>query len=342
MKKFCCRVAAYLTLIALILASCAAIDPFRVFHPFSGFYREVEPNQNYIKMTCTLAQPERFDAFLFGSSRVGSLHVEKISQYRCYNLYYSEGLPAEHLENIKTLLKNHMLVRRIYMGVDSLSYTIEPEGHQTQQLRAPYEYMQEHLSGMLKLYLNPTVVIKALPQIFSASPISADEHEKNIFYSHGWHYDYGADSGFDFTNANPIIGSSKRLEKTLEEIAEIVRICNDRGIGLTIFTNPMYDVTYQASLQMDYMEFLRRLAEITPFYNFSGYNDITLDSENYVDTSHYKAEVGDMILEVICNGKRYEGLYEQGFGVYVTPENAEAFITVLEHENQAHGNAPSG
>ena len=130
------------------------------------------------------------------------------------------------------------------------------------------------------------------------------------------------------------------MEETLEEIAEIVRICEENGIDLTVFTNPMYDVTYEASLEMDYMEFLRRLGEITPFYNFSGYNDITLDSKNYLDSSHYRAEVSDMLMEVIFDGKRYEELYAQGFGVYVTPENVEEFIAVLEYGNQAHGNAP--
>ena len=32
------------------------------------------------------------------------------------------------------------------------------------------------------------------------------------------------------------------------------------------------------------------------------------------------------------NGKKYDGLYEQGFGQYVTADNADEFISLLESQ----------
>ena len=63
---------------------------------------------------------------------------------------------------------------------------------------------------------------------------------------------------------------------------------------------------------------------------FSGLNDITLSHANYVDTSHYNAETGDLMLEYLSGNIPNETLLEQGFGVYVNKDNVQELITVLE------------
>ena len=75
----------------------------------------------------------------------------------------------------------------------------------------------------------------------------------------------------------------------------------------------MYCVTHMKAIDDDYLFFLEELAKISDFYNFSGLNDISNTRENYLDDSHYKAEIGDMIINVICYDKVYPELYKQGF-----------------------------
>ena len=79
------------------------------------------------------------------------------------------------------------------------------------------------------------------------------------------------------------------------------------------------------------------MVRITPFYNFSGLNDITLNYENYLDRAHYKAEVGDMIIRVLdaekkstFNSTKSDDLYQQGFGWYVTTENIDKLIRKID------------
>ena len=38
-----------------------------------------EPNQHYLKVKYVLNYPDKYDSFLFGSSRVGKIDVNKIS-----------------------------------------------------------------------------------------------------------------------------------------------------------------------------------------------------------------------------------------------------------------------
>ena len=74
------------------------------------------------------------------------------------------------------------------------------------------------------------------------------------------------------------------------------------------------------------------LAKIAPFYNFSGINQITEDDRNYVDYTHYNAQVGDLIIDTIFDKKRYDSLYENGFGWYVDENNIVDLLSVLNQQ----------
>lgn len=152
------------------------------------------------------------------------------------------------------------------------------------------------------------------------------------FYNYGWDSDYCQKTEFVFDHATPSIGEDNRMTETLNELSEIASICKANGVELVVFTNPMYWLTYRASLEKDYLSFLEQLAYITPYFNFSGYNQITTNSDNYYDTSHYTAEIGDKLIECMCFGKRYDDLYKDGFGVYVTKDNIKTLLEVLENQ----------
>lgn len=332
MKKFISVLLVYCVIFTAVpSAFCALVDPYNVMHPLSIRDNGVSPNKNYIKMTYILKNPEKFDAYMFGSSRVGSIHTENIQGERCYNMTYSNGLPEEHLNNIKTFIKNGIVPKKIYIGIDSLSYT--NDSHENMLgYRLPYEYLTENRLAFFKNYLDPAIVGSAAIQVISKNKKPADDRYAEIFYEYGWNYEYGHKSKFDFSNPEPTIGKIMCLNETLDDIAEIVKICNENELELVVFVNPMCKVTYEASLEKDYFVFLRKLADITPYYNFSGLNDVATDYGNFYDTSHYSCDVGDMILDCICNGEYDEKLYEQGFGWYVTHENADEFIALLESQ----------
>ena len=105
------------------------------------------------------------------------------------------------------------------------------------------------------------------------------------------------------------------------------------GWHLVIFTNPMNHIAYKLSVEKnDYFAFLEGLAEISDFWNFSSLNDITMNNANYLEVSHYRAKVGDLMIDIMCNGKSYPELQAQGFGVKVTRENAKDFISMLRRQ----------
>jgi len=303
-----------------------AIDPYNVFHTTAVRDNGVEPNKNYIKMNYILNNPEKYDSLLFGSSRVGAIHTDKISGEHCYNMTYSEGLPNENLDNIKTLIANEVPIKKIYIGVDNLSYTLDPLSHQSEPLRVSYEYSLEHPIDFWLLYFDPAAALKSLETTAAYTP---EENFSEKLYSYGWWCDYGEESKLTTENAFASIGHFNYWEETLAIIAEMNALCEEHDIELVVFTNPLYAVTYDESLNHNYLDFIRGLASITGFYNFSGINDITLNTDNFTDNSHYNAEVGDLMLEYMCNGKTDGSLYEQGFGVYVTLDNLDDVLALL-------------
>lgn len=307
----------------------AVIDPYNVYHWKNVRDNGVEPNKNYIKMKYILDNPEKYDSLLFGSSRVGAIHVEKIEGERCYNMSYAYGTPSEHLANIRMLFSEGIYPKKIYVGVDSLSYTEDVNAHKKNAALSSYEYLKNPLH-FIEIYSNLSLVMESIPETI--------EHQKNeeynsILYEYGWWFPYDQKGGINWeTDDFPIIGAHSRMDETLQEICEIVTLCKENNVELIIFTNPMYKTTHDASVDADYLIFLKRLAGITDYYNFSGLNDITTDKDNYLDTSHYNAYIGDMILECINNGNCEATLLEQGFGMYVTEDNVDQLIELLESE----------
>jgi len=314
----------YVIIVTVIIPM--AIDPYNIFHKADIRENGVEPNKNYIKMCYVLENPDKFDSFLFGSSRVGAIHTENMKGVKCYNMTYSAGTPKEHLQNLNTLVSHGIIPDRVYIGLDSMSYTEDYREHTTQLYRSPYEYSESNPTEFYSMYLNPFITLYSL---VTTMKFKNTKEDNTVFYEYGWWCEYFKGGEADWTDVDPQIGNSNCMDDTLNTMSELVEFCHNEQIELVVFTNPMYEVTYRASVERDYLVFLEKLAQITSFYNFSGINDITTDTVNFADPGHYNAYVGDMMIECMCNHKNYEGLYEQGFGMYVSKENIDEFIQII-------------
>ncbi|NEQ87322.1 MAG: hypothetical protein F6K26_47080, partial [Moorea sp. SIO2I5] len=81
-----------------------------------------------------------------------------------------------------------------------------------------------------------------------------------------------------------------------------------------------------------------RLVEITAVWDFSGYNSITTEAigegmKNYWDSSHYREEVGDLILNRLFSYQSQT--VPEDFGVLITPENVESHLGKIRNERES-------
>lgn len=327
MKKFLYKVLFFGIFCLLIcIVPSVIVDPYNVFHWKNIRNNGVEPNKNYIKTKYILENPGLFDGYILGSSRVGVIHGEKIVDKRIYNMTYSMGTPKENLETLQAFLEHGVKVDVIYLGVDSLSYTEKTETHNKQGLRASYQYLSD-FNNKASLYFDPTLVIQSIPVIKEKKDIEGID----VFYEYGWWCDYGIDTKYNWNTAEPSMGETFLLNETLDVIGQMKELCDQNGIELVVFTSPMCEITYEESVEeYEYLTFLESLADITNYYNFSGMNEITRDNDNFIDNSHYRAEIGDLMIDAMVYDKTEERLLEQGFGFYVTKENVQVLLDILQ------------
>ncbi len=118
---------------------------------------------------------------------------------------------------------------------------------------------------------------------------------------------------------------------------EFVDLCEENGIRLTVVTNPLYYKTYALDLENGYLDFLKELANVTDYYNFSSFSNITMGNSNYYETSHFIPAIGNTMIDAAYNGTVDPGLAAQGFGVKVTKDNQTEFMEFLRNQAIENG-----
>lgn len=290
---------AALALILILLVTVAFpiwLDPYNVFHYDAIRFNGVEPNQNFIKTRYILDNPTRFDSFLFGSSRVGMIDVSKIKEGRFYNMSYSEGLPQEHLGNLKCFVANGVKISNVWLGLDNISCFSDPERHKKSLMRKPYP-ADGNLWKFYLPYINCSKAFHALDTILGAK--KSDGEKEKDFYATGNSW-LSQETNLDEKANRPAWDKrfTPRFDKSIEEIKEIVDLCKENGIKLKVFVNPLYVDTYKKCLEEGYGDFLSELGKVTPYYDFSTIPQTT-NRNDYIETSHYRFEVGDYLIKCL-------------------------------------------
>lgn len=343
MKK---KLAAKLCLLGMLCAVfvCAvsvAIDPYNVFHWRNARDNGVEPNKNYVKTQYVLHNPEKYDTFIFGNSRVGSLDAAQVSG-TCYNMYYSEGLPAEHYENLAAFMEAGVEVKKVYLGIDDVPCFVDPAIHDGQLIRQPFRAGEPGIV-FLKDYLDASVALQSLETICAYTGEEPGFQER--LYSTGNYY-------LDTQLTEESLAQEEWPdyfewygEGALADIGRVKKLCEENGTELVVFVNPEFYVRWEEAVARGYLGFLEQLAQVTDYYSFCGYNSVTVDMENFHDISHYKQSVGDYMICIMEQGngltaegisggdevrQRAEALRLEGFGRYVTAGNVREYLEDLQ------------
>ncbi len=343
MKKFLIKLLVFsLILFAVFAPVNIIIDPYNIFHYDSPVSNGVEPNKNFIKTKYILHNQDKFDALVFGSSRAGFIDVEQIPGGTYYNMASSEAVPAEHVQTLKVLIKNGFIPKNILLLVDDISCFVDPAMHENVLYRAPYPSggLISHLEFYTK-YCDLLTTWQALSTI--------REHEDNDPDFAARFRRTGTErlnivSEFDGTNGAGAEAAgywagyySLRLDESIAEMQEFIDLCEENGIHLTVVTNPLYYKTYALDLENGYLDFLTELANITDYYNFSSFSNITMGNSNYYEASHFIPAIGNIMIDAAYNGNVDPALESQGFGVKITKDNRTEFMEFLRSQAMDNG-----
>jgi hypothetical protein len=344
-----------LIIVAVELASVALlnyiVDPYGFFR--YGTWRHdvshqfIGASKNFIKTRYVALNPQKYDCLIFGSSRVNGIDGRQVKDATCYNMHYGDGLPRNHLDNLRYILMKGARPRIVLIGLDEFSYKEDPAEHFTDYMRYPYPPAVHQNTALFYL--------KYLIRYSSRSmkePLEGFEGKRQPSHQYD-HYGTGLDTGPPeaerMIETDPIkhakdprfqqamITQGDRMGEALEEIKETVDLLNVHGIRLIVFINPIHKTTYLATGLDKFFLFEKELSRITDFYDFSGLNSITTNNYYYYETSHYRRNVGALMLAFMLDDSSVK--VPADFGVLVTRNNIEQHLADLRNQVASLGSA---
>ncbi|MCR5221499.1 MAG: hypothetical protein K6D90_01360 [Lachnospiraceae bacterium] len=339
MKKFLLKLALFAVILTAIFAPVnIAIDPYNIFHYDDPVDNGVEPNKNFIKTKYILHNKEKFDSLVFGSSRAGFLDVETIPDGRYYDMCYSEGVVAEHVDTLKVLIHGGFVPQNVLVMVDDISCFVDPKMHENMLYRVPYptggpvswlEFYAKYCD--LITTWESLSVMREYRESGKADPDFAERFRRTGTER------LDKPSEFDGTDGmgHELPGYaaayySLRLKESVADMKELVELCRHYGINLKVVTNPLYYKTYEVACENGYLDYLYELAGVCDYVNFSSISNVTTTCGNYYETSHFTPYVGWAMIEITYNGFEDDILKEQGFGYPVNKENRDEFLALLK------------
>lgn len=322
-KKFILR---FIVLVCIFLGIIMFINyKIDCYGIFTSDYNKVgqETNNNFIKTKYIIENPEKFDSFIFGSSRVEYIPVENLQCGKFYNMTYVQGIPSEWLDTIKTFKENNVNMKNIIIAIDDFSATIFPEEHKNSPNLLSYSDIKSNISNIIKYYLlkNPfDERSKTILKNGRASNVNIEGTGRVVRIDDESFYSSDEHLNKEMFERPTILGNyeNNRIDEVIREIQEIKKLCDDNNIELTVIFNPLHITTYENQNKEKLSEFKSRLAEITDYWDFNNINEVTTNNYYWYETSHYREIVGAMILKTIY-GNEYNGEIDipDDFGVLI-------------------------
>jgi hypothetical protein len=152
------------------------------------------------------------------------------------------------------------------------------------------------------------------------------------------------------TNSIAYSSSYKLSQERLQLLKSIIDTCQQKGIALTIFISPSHATDMEGlhalGFWSNFEQWKREVSKIAPIWDFSGYNGITTEPiaknmKYYLDSSHYRKETGDLILNRLLSSQK--NTVPDDFGVLITPENIESHLAKIRSDREKWiSNSPDG
>ena len=323
------------------------VDPYGIFNSpkISGF-NQVKPakfyNDRLFKaIEITQIQPK---VILLGSSRTqwGLDPQHPAFDEPTYNLALQGANMHETLRYFQHAIANQSQLKTVVLGIDFFMFTDLPNKliFKESRLEKKYITFEDAISVLFSLD-----ALETSQKTIEENKTESETHEF-------------LDGLLLVDPRKPLPGSLEEFTKfivrgfkekdeatlsqqKLEFFQALVNLCQNRRIKLKIFISPAHAMQWEASrLNGEWETFeqwKREIVKIAPVWDFSGYNSITTEPiteqmNHYIDSSHYRKEVGDVILSRILDDQTET--VPDDFGVLLTPDNIEAHLEKIRGDRE--------
>lgn len=305
MKKY------FLKTISIIIFALFSIVALNYYLDSYGVLREkysnrkTPINEKYLKIKYILGSKERYDSFIFGSSRVGTLKGESLKNGKFYNMTFSAALPKEIFDILKLFKKENIEIKNIILGIDDFHLYTTPESQEGVLYKLSYEELTKKPIKIYENYLITNPINKVNYEHFFGNKIA----DYDILSTGKWSLPFKeieieenpqehiSNGIFKIPHSN--LNNISRIDKTIFEIKEIVNFCRENNINLTVIFLPLHKTTFKNNNLDNLNIFKDRLLELTSYWDFAELNKFTENNYYWYETSHYRPILGELILKKV-------------------------------------------
>ena len=328
--------------ILLVLAVVSGLnlltDPFGVFgDPLYDWYAyNFTNNPRAAKLAYLDENAQSYDSILIGASTTSSYSVERLNQYMdatFFNLFgygadmHQTRLMAEYaLENypIKNLVLN--------VSVNDGEFYDIPLSRLTDLLPARADGSSRVDYTLKYLLANPRYAMTKitsnrnqtyLPQTFDVFDAQTGAYNKSRRDAEaiGGLADY-VQQNAAFKDHHPPQKSLLHTDECIADIAAVLALCREKNVNVLVVCAPFHQSYLQALPPGELAVFLKKLAGVTDFWDFSR-SSVGLDARYFYDPGHFRNAAGDMALaRIFDDGAVY---IPPDFGFFVTAQNVDEY-----------------
>jgi len=329
--------------VALVLTVLACmnffVDPFSYFRFTDGKYSEYQDNEDaylrYIKAKQIEFNEGNYDAFIVGGSKAGALRPETLNAvdgYNYYNTWVLSGNLREYYLYTKFILENTD-AKKILLHLSGPEVRKGDRSSQGDVYKTPAVVTGDSEVAEFIEFLGKNIsfaggdLIEMIEGDYEITNPGYENGMRNVNYRYkkmekdpiGYTetavmHDYAENLRklFKVTPKNPAI------DESLDYMRQIKKLCEDADVELQVvigasFINELYE--YEAKTYWSYL--LQVIDIFGEVWDFSGFNAVCFNPYNFYNESHYKYEIGDLMIKTMAHGSQLV----DGFGIRVTPDN---------------------
>jgi len=351
--------AALVLCMTLVIIFNYVIDPYQLYKSTSikGLNHTKLYTNDYLWKARKIAEIKPSVLFL-GSSRTGK-GIDPDYYFRIQGeASFNAGLSSADI-NVQLkyfqygAMANHQL-RKIYLGLDFEgfnTYSSPPATYSEKRLFSLKMIKEDLISTLFtkKSIMDSLSVVRAS---FSAQQLNGDflledgsnDEQRLVTTVNSLLKDKGVNRFYDHLRSylqdpNVYIRYSLSSNK-MDSFRQVDEYCKSSGISCTFFIHPSHALQWEgiqaAGRWEEFEKWKREIVEISPIWDFSGFNSITTVStenfDHYFDQSHYRKHIGNLVLNRMLHVN--EESVPDDFGFLITPNNIEQQLDRIREEKK--------
>jgi peptidoglycan/xylan/chitin deacetylase (PgdA/CDA1 family) len=316
----------------------AAADPFGLFGDrlLDWYAYDMTNNPRVAKVAYLDRRHEAYDSYIIGCSKTSSFSTSLLDTYygdaRFYNMIMYGGDMYDIRKTAEYVLENYQPKNIIVaLGLEEAVRYNYTEDVVKNGLHAKVDGQPVLPFYARYLLLNPSYGLDKLAALADRTrlPSAADVFlPETGVYNKERRDAESVRTLTEFLEKNPGFEydlTDKEMAcmaQAVSDVAAVKAACEAQNVDFKLIMTPIY---YKEADNYQYEELVRywtALAEVTDFWDFSGYSPVSYDERYFYDAYHFRNSVGDMVLTRAFGDGR--GYLPEGFGHLTTRENVRA------------------